>query len=76
MFFNTCDICNKYFAEDIFRRGGYGYLFKAYNGADELKTRLSNRGGVNMKQLNSVFKKEQWDNEDKKIIKTVLDDIA
>ena len=75
MFFNACDICNKYFAEDIFHKSGYGYLFKAYNGADELKTRLLNGECVNLKQLNSVFEKDSWDYKDKEVIKAALDEV-
>ena len=74
MFLNACDICNKYFTEDIFRRSGYSYSFKVYNGADELKNRLSNGKCVNNQQLNSVFEKDNWNNEDKKIIKAALDE--
>lgn len=75
IFFEACDICNKYFAEDIYHKSGYGYLFKAYNGADELKTRLLNREYTNMKQLNAVFEKNSWDNKDREIIKAALDEV-
>lgn len=74
MFSNACDICNKYFAEDIFRKSGFGYLFKVYYGAGQLKNRLLNGECANIKQLNTVFEKDNWDNEDKKIIKAALDE--
>lgn len=75
MFFNACSICNKYFAEDIFHRGGYCYMFKAYDSINELKDRLSIEECININQLDAVFKKDNWDDEDKKIIKTALNDV-